>query len=123
MGNPLFHKLRNFSFLSQKLYYSYDFSIPPSYEFGRKDKIIIDINSGNTKQKFSIIKNELILEMFSSINKLHINFSHILFDSWSSSTENMFFIRSKMKRKFITCLKSNRYIALNKKDKLNGKWI
>lgn len=104
------------------LYHSKNFSIPVSYELVRKDLMIIDEKTGNTKRKSSVTKNELMQKMLKGIITQNLKISYILFDSWYGSSDNFIFINTKLKKKFISCLKSNRLIALSHKDKLEGKW-
>lgn len=105
------------------LYYSKDFSVPIAYELIRKKIMYVDEKTGNTRRKSDTTKNELMQNMLSNISKQKLNYSHILFDSWYGSVENFNFINTKLKKKFISCLKSNRLIALSKKNKFEGKWI
>ncbi|MBK8352642.1 MAG: transposase [Leptospiraceae bacterium] len=104
------------------LYYSKDFSIPIAYELVKKELMIVDEKTGNTKRKSSVTKNELMQKMLTVIIKQDLKFSHILFDSWYGSADNFIYIHTKLKKKFISCLKSNRLVALSMKDKLKGKW-
>ena len=91
-------------------------------ELVKKELMIVDEKTGNTKRKSSVTKNELMQKMLAVIIKQELKFSHILFDSWYGSADNFIYIHTKLKKKFISCLKSNRLIALSMKDKLKGKW-
>lgn len=104
------------------LYYSNDFSIPIAYELVKKELMILDEKTGNTKRKSSVTKNELMQKMLAVIIKQDLKFNHILFDAWYGSADNFIYINTKLKKKFISCLKSNRLVALSMKDKLKGKW-
>ena len=50
-----------------------------------------------------------------------LKYAYVLADSWYASKENMKHIKSKGKR-FVLALKSNRLIALNKKDTKRGEF-
>ena len=49
------------------LYYSKDFSIPIAYELVKKELMIVDKKTGNTKRKSSVTKNELMQKMLEVI--------------------------------------------------------
>ena len=54
-------------------------------------------------------------------SKTRVKFRFVLFDVWFSSIENMKFIL-KHKKHFMCPLKSNRKVALSRRDKLQGRW-
>ncbi|MCL5031491.1 MAG: transposase [Bacteroidetes bacterium] len=55
--------------------------------------------------------------------KNNIEFKYVLNDVWYASSENMMYIKSELGKDFIMPVKTNRKIALSKKDKLNGKYV
>ena len=55
--------------------------------------------------------------------KNQIKFECVLADSWYSSSENMKFIVNKIKKNFVMPVKSNRLVALSKKDKKEGRFV
>ena len=57
----------------------------------------------------------------SSQKKNVLKYAYVLADSWYASKENMKNIKSKGKR-FVLALKSNRLLALNKKDTKRGEF-
>ena len=62
-------------------------------------------------------------ELLKSCKKNNFKFKYVLNDVWYSSSENMSFVKERIKKDFIMPIKSNRKIALSKKDKLNGKYV
>ncbi len=55
--------------------------------------------------------------------KNKLSFKYVLADNWFSSKENMKFIRLDAEKDFIMGLKSNRVVALSKKDKGDGRFV
>ena len=55
--------------------------------------------------------------------KNNIKFKYVLNDVWYASSENMMLVKEKLLKEFVMPIKTNRKIALNKKDKLNGKYV
>ena len=96
-------------------------NIPVAFEVVKKSIEYTDEETGKTKRKSEKTKNEIMREMIKSCIKNQIKFKYVLSDIWFGSTENMTFVKQKMKKEFIFAMKSNRTLALSKKDKLNGK--
>jgi hypothetical protein len=103
------------------LYHTGEVSLPIAVEFVKKDSLVIDKKTGKERRAGSVTKNELFRNMVRICNQ-NVLFDYILADSWFSSAENMQFIHSNLKKKFIMTLKSNRKIALSKPAKLQGKY-
>jgi len=99
---------------------NYDGSVLPiSYEIIKKDEKFIDEKTGKPKRRSRVSKNEMFLKMFDVAIKNYVRFQYVAGDSWFSSKGNMQHI-DKKKKKFIFALKSNRLVAVSKKDKLAG---
>ncbi len=99
-------------------------SIPLAFKAISKTEEYIDKKSGKLKRKSSVTKNEIVRERLKILTFTnHINYKYILWDSWFSSKENLNLVHSKLKKHFVCAVKSNRTVALSKKDKLNGNFI
>ena len=113
------------------LYYSRGVRVPVVYDLVRKTKMVTDKKTGKEKRVSEKTKNEQYLEMLKvCINRLrfrlrknNIKFKYVLNDVWYASSENMMYIKSELGKDFIMPVKTNRKIALSKKDKLNGKYV
>jgi len=101
------------------LYYSNNVSVPVAFEIVKKPIKFIDSNTGQTKRKSAITKNELMRDMIQTAINNQLKFSYILMDTWFASKENFEFIAKKNKH-FIAALKSNRLFATNLKNKYQG---
>src|SRR4030042_5778242 len=55
--------------------------------------------------------------------KNSLKFKYVLNDGWYASSENMMLVKEELKKDFIMPIKTNRKIALSKKDKLSGKYV
>ena len=51
-----------------------------------------------------------------------VPFRYVLADTWYASSENMKFIKHKLKKDFVMGMKSNRLVALSEKEKLQGQF-
>lgn len=96
--------------------------LPVGVEFVKKDTWAIDPKTGKNKRKASITKNELFRKMLRECNG-KFYFDYVLADCWYSSVENMICCKEELKRNFIMALKSNRKVALSKKNKENKDYI
>lgn len=96
--------------------------IPVAFECVKKDVSYTDAKSGKLKRKSSVTKNELMQSMIKQCIRNQLKFQWILADSWFASSDNMLFIHQKNKF-FMMDMKSNRLVALSKKDRNAGKWI
>jgi hypothetical protein len=105
------------------LYYSRGVRIPLVYDIVRKTKVITDKKTGKEKRVSEKTKNEQCLEMLKTCVKNNIKFKYILNDVWYASSENMMYIKTVLGKDFIMPIKTNRKIAMSKKDKLNGKYV
>lgn len=105
------------------LYYSNEISIPVGFEIVKKTEIVIEEKTGQEKRKSKRTKNEMYCDLVKTCVRNNLKFKYVLNDVWYASADNMNFIKREIKKDFIMPLKNNRKIALNKKDKLNGKYV
>lgn len=114
------HHVKGINLLSCLARYG-DLSYPVGYEIIHKTIRYCVVKTKKETRKSKITKNEYFRNLVNQANNNNIKFKHVLADNWFGSKENMEFIH-KMKKLFIIGIKSNRTIALSKKDKLNGKF-
>ncbi len=105
------------------MYYSNGFRIPVSFDLVRKTKTVIDKKTKKEKRISERTKNEKYREMLKVCSKNNIKFKYVLNDVWYASSENMMLVKDELKKDFIMPIKTNRKIALSKKDKLSGKYV
>src|SRR3989339_2116871 len=105
------------------LYYSKGARIPVAYDLVRKTKLETDRKTGKEKRVSEKTKNEQYREMLKICIKNNIKFKYVLNDVWYASSENMMLVKEELKKDFIMPIKTNRKIALSKKDKLSGKYV
>ena len=61
--------------------------------------------------------------MLSTCKHNSLKFKYILADIWFSSSDNMTYVKHKLKKDFLFVIKSNRLVAISMDDKLQGKFI
>jgi len=105
------------------MYYSNGYRIPVTFDLVRKTKIVIDKKTKKEKRISEETKNEKYRSMLKVCVKNTIKFNYVLNDVWYASSENMMLVKIELKKDFIMPIKSNRKIALTKKDKLSGKYV
>jgi len=105
------------------LYYSKGLRVAVAFDLVRKTKTVKDETTNKEKRKSEKTKNEQYREMLGVCVKNNIKFRYVLNDVWYASSENMMYTKEELKKDFIMPIKTNRKIALNKKDKLNGKYV
>jgi len=105
------------------LYYSQGVRVPVVFDLVRKTKTVIDERTNKEKRVSEKTKNEQYREMIKICVKNQIKFKYVLNDVWYASSENMMYVKEELGKDFIMPIKTNRKIALNKKDKLNGKYV
>jgi hypothetical protein len=105
------------------IYHTPKINLPVMIEFVRKDKKIVDKETGEVKYKSSKSKNEMFREMVAQCVRNGIKFQYILCDSWFSSAENMEHIVKECGRHFIMEIKDNRLVALNEAEKHAGRFV
>jgi hypothetical protein len=99
-----------------------DLTIPVAFELVRKLLLFSDPETGQTKRKSEVTKNELLRSMLQTCQHNQIKYRYILADSWFSAKDNLMFIHHRLNKHFIVALQSNRTVALSKEDKLQGRF-
>jgi hypothetical protein len=109
--------------LLSALYLSHDVSLPVAFELIKKTELVTDPKTGKNRWQSKKTKNELAREMIERAVDKQIPFRYVLNDVWFSSSQNMVFIKQKMKKDFLMPLKSNRKVALSPEQKQRGQWV
>jgi hypothetical protein len=94
-------------------------TLPLGFEIISKTQKFTDKKTGKEKRRATKTKNELFLSMLNQAIQNQVKFEYVLGDIWFSSISNMRHIHSK-KKTFIMPLKSNRLVAMSKKEKFKG---
>ena len=98
-------------------------SIPVAFEIIEKTEQFLDKKTNKLKRRSPISKNELVRQRLRNLVQLNrLKFKYVVWDTWFSSKENFEFVHYKLKKYFVSALKSNRTVALSKQDKLQGKF-
>lgn len=105
------------------LYYSKGVRVPLVFDLIRKTRTVKDESTNKEKRKSEKTKNEQYREILEICAKNNIKYRYVLNDVWYASSENMMYVKEELKKDFIMPIKTNRKIALGKKDKLNGKYV
>jgi len=95
-------------------------SLPIAFELIKKPIQFSDLKTKKRKRKSEVTKNELLREMLTTCQHNQVKWRYLLADSWFASSENMKHVDEKLNKYFILALKSNRLVALSKKDKKDG---
>ena len=61
--------------------------------------------------------------MLNQIMKNKVQFKYVINDVWYASAANMVHIKKKLEKEFIMPIKTNRKVALSRKDKIYGKYV
>jgi len=97
---------------------------PVAYHIVEKTIKYLDAETGKQKRKSDRTKNEIVLEALHRLVKLNrVKFKHILFDVWFAASPTLAYIHRKLGKHFVCPLKTNRLVALSKKDKLSGNFV
>ncbi len=104
------------------VYHADGVSVPVAYEIIHKPIEFTDEDSGRTKRRSEVSKNELMrrIRMLRVCENNGLRYRYVLADSWFSSKENMDFIHRNLKRHFAIALKSNRTATSSYESKLKG---
>src|SRR5690606_16594472 len=104
-------------------YYSpeHDMGLPVGVEFVVKDQKVKD-SKGGSGYKEQETKNDKMRRMARRAAYNIASVKYVLADTWFSSAENMSCI-TEQNMDFVMALKSNRGVALSKKDKLQGNYV
>lgn len=106
-----------------ELYYSKGIRVPVGYDIVRKTKTVYDPKRKKEKRISEKTKNEQYRDMLRACIKNNIKFKYVLNDVWYASSENIKFVKNDLGKEFVMPLKTNRKVALSKKDKLNGNYV
>lgn len=99
-----------------------DFALPVVFEAIRKDIHYCDVETKREKRKSSKTKNELLHSMLQQSVDNGLKFDYVLADNWFGSKKNMDLIHSKLGKKFIIGMKSNRLIAFSEEQAKSGQY-
>jgi hypothetical protein len=99
-----------------------DVALPIGYEIVKKDVEFCDVETKRKKRKAKISKNEHFRNLVQVAVDNKVLFQHILADSWFGSKANMNFIHHDLNKHFIFAIKSNRCVALSKKEASCGQF-
>ncbi len=97
-----------------------DIALPIGYETVKKDVVYSDIATRKMKRKSQVSKNDMFRSLIQQAVHNHILFDYVLADNWFGSKANMTFIHQDLKKHFIIGIKSNRCVALTKRDADSG---
>ena len=108
--------------------------LPIGFEIVRKDitvtKMVKDKRTGKFKEKTirqaTIGKNELLRNRLKILtHQNNVQYSHVTFDSWYSSAENITFVVEDLKKQVVCALKDNRGISFDLDEQSDKKrqWI
>ncbi|MCA1841546.1 MAG: transposase [Actinobacteria bacterium] len=99
-----------------------EISLPVAFELVSKPQVITDAQTGRTKRKAEVTKNELFRRMLKACVDNRLPFRYVLNDVWYAAAENMRFIKLDLNRDFVMPLKSNRKVALSESDKAQSRY-
>ena len=99
-----------------------DIALPVGYETVKKDLVYSDIATRKQKRKSQVSKNDMFRSLIQQAVSNHILFDYVLADNWFGSKANMIFIHQDLKKHFIIGIKSNRCMALTKRDADSGQY-
>jgi hypothetical protein len=102
------------------VYHANGVSLPIAFELVKKPIQFSDIKTKKQKRKSEVTKNEMLREMLKTCQHNQVKWRYLLADSWFSSSENMKYVHTTLKKYFLLALKSNRLVALSLEDKKNG---
>ncbi len=104
------------------VYHADGMSVPVAYEIIHKPIEFTDKDTGRSKRRSEVSKNELMRRMLRVCENNGLRYRYVLADSWFSSKKNMDFIHRNLKRHFAIAIKSNRTVALSCEEKLAGRF-
>lgn len=105
------------------LYINAKGKIPVNFSIVKKTKTIYDEKKGKERRVSEVTKNEIYREMLNQIIKNKVQFKYVINDVWYSSADNMVHIKKKLEKEFIMPIKTNRKIAMSRKDKIYKKYV
>lgn len=104
------------------VYHSNQMTLPLDFEIITKTKWEVDPKTGKGKFVSEVTKNDLARAMILRAKDKQILFQYVLMDTWFAAADTLVFIKTKVKKDFITALKSNRRVATSLEAKKSGKW-
>jgi len=105
------------------LYQSQGVTLPVGYVLVEKTEVYVDQQSGKTKRRSKVGKNEHARKLLQSTVDNQIPFKYVLNDVWFASAQNMCFIVLDLKKHFVMPLKTNRKVALSLKEQPAGQFV
>jgi len=109
--------------LLSALYINDKGKIPINYVIVKKTKTVYDEKRGKDKRVSEITKNQMYQQILNQIIKNKVQFKYVINDVWYASAANMVHIKKKLEKEFIMPIKTNRKIALSRKDKMYEKYV
>jgi DDE superfamily endonuclease len=109
--------------LLSALYVNEKGKIPINYLIVKKTKTIYDEKKGKQRRVSEVTKNQMYQQMLNQIIKNKVQFKYVINDVWYASAANMVYIKKKLEKEFIMPIKTNRKVALSRKDKIYGKYV
>ena len=105
--------------LISALYTIDEVSIPITFRLATKTEWVTD-NQGNRKRSSNVSKSQHYRSLLHTCMRNQIPFLYILNDFWFASSENMKYVKQKLRKDFFMALKSNRKIAFSLEEKQQG---
>lgn len=97
---------------------------PVSFHTVEKPIKYIDEKTGKERRKSEVKKNQIVVDTLHRVSKLNqVKFKYVLFDVWFAASDTLEYIHTKLKKKFVCPLKTNRLVALSLEDKLAGNFV
>jgi uncharacterized protein YrzB (UPF0473 family) len=109
--------------LLSALYINERGKIPINYLIVKKTKTVYDEKKGKERKVSEVTKNQMYQQMLNQIIKNKVQFKYVINDVWYASAANMVHIKKRLEKEFIMPIKTNRKVALSKKDKIYEKYV
>lgn len=98
-------------------------SLPVAFEVIHKTEEYYNKKTKKVKRRSPVSKNQMVLDRLRTLTELNkVEYRYVTWDTWFSSKENFMFVHHNLKKYFVSAMKSNRYVALSKEDKRQGKF-
>jgi len=105
------------------LYHAKGHSVPVGFQPIEKSIGYTGKKKSEGKRTSPVTKNQLFRDMLGvCVWQNQLKFTWVVNDVWFASSENMKFIKLKVKKEFVMPIKSNRLIAFSKTQKRAGEW-
>lgn len=114
--------VKGINFISA-LYHAHAVSLPVGYHLVEKTQFYTDKKTGKEKRRSPVTKNEVYQQLLRQPVHNQMPFRYVLNDVWFASAKNMMFVKYELERDFIMPLKTNRKVALNLDDKMQGQYV